>query len=251
MKKLVTLLFVLVMLASCDSKKGTESDGTTETDGTGQPTAHNQLSDAEKAEGWKLLFNGENMEGWRTFKDKENDSWEVVDGTLHCKPKDAAEKRSDIMTVDQYANFDFVFEWKVAPGDNSGVIYRATEEFDRPYLSGPEYQIIDDKGYSSPLTPTQTSGSNYDMHAAPDTKKINPPGEWNTGRIVANGNHVEHWLNGEKIIEYEINSEDWIQRKEGSKWKDAQGYGIAPQGHIDLQDHGGEVWFRNLKVKVL
>jgi len=89
------------------------------------------------------------------------------------------------------------------------------------------------------------------MHAAPETKAINPPGEWNTGRIIANGNHVEHWLNGVKIVEYEINSEDWKKRKAVSKWKDAKGYGISAQGHIDLQDHGGEVWYRNLKIKTL
>jgi len=252
MKKLAILVLAAVIFGACDSKKnGAEDQGEGNAAATAETVSDNQLTEAEKAEGWKLLFNGQNMDGWKTYKSKENDSWEVVDGMLHCKPDSLAKKRADILTVDQYTNFDLTFDWKVAPGDNSGVIYRATEEFDEPYLSGPEYQVIDDKGYTSKLTETQTSGSNYDMHAAPNNKSINPPGQWNTGRIVANGNHVEHWLNGTKAVEYEINSDDWKKRKAGSKWNDAKGYGIAPQGHIDLQDHGGEVWYKNIKIKTL
>lgn len=254
MKKIAPFMLSLVLLGACESKKADQdqsaADTTTEAPAS-ESDSHNKLTDEEKASNWKLLFNGENMNGWKTYKNKENDSWEVVDGTLHCKPEAQAKKRADILTVDQYDNFELVFDWKVAPRDNSGVIYRATEEFDQPYLSGPEYQVIDDKNYPSKLTETQTSGSNYDMHAAPENKKINPPGEWNTSRIIANGNHVEHWLNGEKLLEYEINSDDWKKRKAGSKWKDAKGYGIASKGHIDLQDHGGEVWYRNIKIKSL
>lgn len=249
MKKILMCVFATVLFAGCQSKK--EGDEAAETTTPSTVAEPNELSEAEQADGWKLLFNGENMDGWRTYKGREQDSWEVVDGTLHCKPEGAAEKRADILTVDQYDDFDLVFDWKIAPTDNSGVIYRATEEFDQAYLSGPEYQVIDDKGYPDPLTATQTSASNYDMHAAPDDKPINPPGQWNTGRIVAKGNHIEHWLNGTKVVEYEINSPEWKELKEGSKWKDAAGYGASPKGHIDLQDHGGEVWYRNIKIKTL
>lgn len=251
MKKLVILMLAAGFLLSCETKRSSDADQSDENATSANTQAPNQLSEQQQNEGWKLLFNGENMDGWRTFKNRENDSWEVVDGTLHCKPLSSAEKRADILTVDQYSDFEVAFEWKIAQGDNSGVIYRATEEFDRPYLSGPEYQVIDDKGYPDSLTNTQFSGANYDMHAAPADKKINAPGEWNTGRIVANGNHVEHWLNGVQVVEYEINSEEWKKLKEGSKWKDAAGYGIAEKGHIDLQDHGGEVWFRNIMIKTL
>lgn len=251
MKNLVTFVLAAGLLFACETKRSSDADQSDESSTSANTHAPNQLSEQQENEGWKLLFNGENMDGWRTFKNRENDSWEVVDGTLHCKPLGAAEKRSDLLTVDQFEDFELAFEWKIAPGDNSGVIYRATEEFDRPYLSGPEYQVIDDKGYPDSLTNTQFSGSNYDMHAAPADKRINPPGEWNTGRIVADGNHVEHWLNGVKVVEYEINSEEWKKLKEGSKWKDAAGYGIAEKGHIDLQDHGGEVWYRNIMIKTL
>ena len=249
MRKIGTLLFAVVIFGACESRKGESQNDTPETISTA--SQENQLTEEQKAEGWKLLFNGKNMDGWKTYQGKENNSWEVVDGTLHCKADSLADKRADLITTDQYANFDLVFDWKIAPHDNSGVIYRATEQFDESYLSGPEYQVIDDKGYPDDLTPKQTTASNYDMHAAPDDKKINPPGEWNSGRIVVNGNHVEHWLNDVKVVEYELNSPEWKKIKSGSKWKDAAGYGASPQGHIDLQDHGGEVWYRNIRIKTL
>lgn len=252
MKKLLTIILAGVVLGACQpGKTGEESQGDTTSSATPASTAENRLTEEQKADGWKLLFNGENMDGWRTYQNEENNSWEVVDGALHCKAQDAADKRADILTVDQYGDFDLVFDWKIAPGDNSGVIYRATEAYDHPYLSGPEYQVIDDQGWKGDLSPAQTSGSNYDMNAAPEDKKVNPAGEWNTGRILAKGNHVEHWLNGEKILEYEFQSADWKKRKEGSKWKDAKGYGASATGHIDLQDHGGEVWYRNIRIKTL
>ena len=251
MKKILTFLLAVIILASCESRKSTDEDQSDTTAMAPAPPADNQLTEEETAEGWKLLFNGENMDGWKKYQKRENDSWEVVDGTLHCKSDTVAKKRADILTVDQYANFELAFDWKIAPTDNSGVIYRATEEFEQPYLAGPEYQVIDDTGWPDSLTATQTSGSNYDMHAAPDNKSLNPAGEWNTGRIVVNGNHVEHWLNGSKVVEYELNSPDWQKRKAGSKWKDAKGYGASAQGYIDLQDHGGEVWYKNIKIKTL
>lgn len=246
-------MFAVVIFGACQSPKGEDQNqsDTTSTAPVSEATSQNQLTEAQKADGWKLLFNGENTDGWKTYQNKENDSWQVVDGALHCKPAEAAEKRADMITVDQYENFELAFDWKIAPTDNSGVIYRATEEFDQPYLSGPEYQVIDDKGYPDSLKDTQTSGSNYDMNAAPADKSINPAGEWNTGRIVVNGNHVEHWLNDAKVVEYEFNSPEWKKLKAGSKWKDAKGYGAANKGHIDLQDHGGEVWYRNIMIKTL
>jgi hypothetical protein len=251
MKQIGTFILALIIFSACESKKSGEEDRTDAPETETAPAGDNQLSEAQKEEGWKLLFNGQNMDGWRTYKNRENDSWEVVDGTLHCKADSLAKKRADILTVDQYANFELAFDWKIAPHDNSGVIYRATEQYDEAYYSGPEYQVIDDKGYPDKLSPTQTSGSNYDMHAAPADKPINAPGEWNRGRIVVNGNHVEHWLNDAKVVEYELNSPEWRKLKEGSKWKDAPGYGGSPQGHIDLQDHGGEVWYKNIRIKTL
>jgi hypothetical protein len=173
---------------------------------------------------------------------------------LHCKALNETtgegSERADLRTTEQYQNFELVFDWKVAAEANSGVMFRVTEEFEQPYYSGPEYQLIDDTGYPGELTELQKTGSNYDMHAAPATKPVKPAGEWNTTKIVVNVNHVEHWLNGAKVVEYELQSDDWKQRKDASKWKEAAGYGMAPTGYIDFQDHGNEVWFKNVKIKV-
>ncbi|MCW5909521.1 MAG: DUF1080 domain-containing protein [Cyclobacteriaceae bacterium] len=250
MKKVHALSFtllLLVALAGCSPTKTEEKSEPADID--------NQLTADEAAAGWKLLFDGKTLTGWTIFKAYPNNTWEVTDGTLHCKPLNEAtgdgNERSDLRTTEQFQNFELVFDWKVAPEANSGVMYRVTEEFDQPYYSGPEYQLIDDTGYPGDLTDMQKTGSNYDMHAASATKPVKPAGEWNISKIVVNGNLVEHWLNGSKVVEYELLSEDWKQRKDASKWKDAAGYGMAPAGYIDFQDHGNEVWFKNIKIKTL
>ena len=242
MKYLLSILVVLV-LSACGTKK-------TETVAESAPL--NQLTEQQKAEGWKLLFDGQSTNGWRMFKNAENDSWEVIDGTLHCKPfNDAAEnKRADLMTSDQYENYELAFDWKISAQGNSGVIFRVTEEFDVPYASGPEYQVIDDVGYPGELKEENKSGGTFDMYI-PQNKTMNPVGEWNSSKLVVNGNHVEHWLNGKKVVDYDLGSDDWKKRVAASKWKDFPGYGLAKSGHIDLQDHGNEVWFRNMMIKTL
>lgn len=252
-KTLFTLALALVIVA-CQPKKQEEAPAadTTKTAEAPAPAPAATLTDAQKAEGWKLLFDGQTLNGWRFFKNQPNDTWEVVDGTLHCKPfVDGVEfKRADIMTVDQYENFELAFDWKISPQGNSGVMFRVTEEFDKPYYTGPEYQVIDDKGYPGESKDSHMTASNYDMHAVPDAKP-NAIGEWNSSKIVVNGNHVEHWLNGAKVLEYELNSADWKKRKAGSKWNDDKGYGQAKAGHIDIQDHDHEAWYKNIMIKVL
>lgn len=244
MKNLLLLLFSAVFMISCAPKQETQTEESTSN------AAVNVLTDEEKAAGWVLLFDGQTMNGWRSFKNSEQDCWDIQDNALHCKGAMDADKRADILTTEQYENFEFVFDWKISPGGNSGVMYRATEEFDAPYYSGPEYQVIDDAGYKGDLSEMQKVAANYDMHVA-ENKTAMPVGEWNTSKIILNGNHCEHWLNGTKVLEYEFGSDDWKARKAASKWKDAAGYGMATTGHIDLQDHGHEVWYRNLKIKTL
>ena len=252
MNKTFPIVALALLVVACQPKKQEETAAADSSATAVPPPPAAQLTEQQSAEGWKLLFDGQTTNGWRFFKNKPNDSWEVIDGTLHCKPfVDGKEnQRADIMTTDEFENFELAFEWKMSSQGNSGVIYRSTEEFDQPYLSGPEYQVIDDKGYPGDLKDVQLTGSNYDMHAA-TAAKPNPIGEWNQSRIVANGDHVEHWLNGTKVVEYEFGSADWKKRKVGSKWKDAAGYGIAKKGHIDLQDHNHEVWFKNIMIKTL
>jgi|ADGO01.1.fsa_nt_gi Domain of Unknown Function (DUF1080). len=170
MKQCVLYFLVLFLFSYCQPARQGENQN--EANNTSDIEQHNKLTEEQQVDGWILLFNGENMEGWRTFKNKENDSWEVVDGTLHCKPSDAAQKRADIITVEQFDNFELVFDWKVSPKGNSGVMFRVTEEFDQPYFSGPEYQILDDENYPGKVTDVQLTASNYDMHPAPSDKGL-------------------------------------------------------------------------------
>lgn len=247
-KVLLSAIFPLLMALgiSCSSNKSQENAGPID----------NYLTDQQKEEGWELLFDGSSLDGWQIFKDRKNNTWEVQAGTLHCKPLNESvsgdgDERSDLRTTDEFENFELVFDWKIGLQANSGVMFRVTEEFDQPYYSGPEYQLVDDFGYAGELTDLQKTGCNYDMHPTPAIKTLYVPGSWNNSKLVVNGNHVEHWLNGQKVVEYELQSEDWIQRKNASKWKDAPGYGMAKKGYIDLQDHGSEIWFKNMRIKVL
>lgn len=232
----VLILLAAGILASCSPKAE-------------QPAAPNTLTDDQKKEGWMLLFNGTDLSGWRAYRNDTIDCWDVQDGAIHCKDT-TAHQRGDLVTVDQYDNFELAFEWKVSPGGNSGVIYRVSEENPAPYLSGPEYQVIDDTGYKGDLTELQKAGADYDMYAT-SQKAAKPAGEWNTGKILMNGNHCEHWLNGVKVVEYEMNSDDWKARKAQSKWNEVKPYGQTVKGHIDLQEHGHEVWYRSIMVRKL
>jgi len=209
----------------------------------------NILTEKEKKEGWKLLFDGTTMKGWRTYQNKQTDDWDVKDGELYCKIEGVT-KRADMITNDTYENFELQIDWKIAPKENSGIIYMVTEENGATYESGPEYQLIDDLGYPDKLSDKQLSGANYDMQA-PNAKVAKPAGEFNHTKIVVNKGHVEHWLNGTKVVDYQLWTPEWEQQKANSKWRDVKPYGMSKAGHIALQDHGGGVAFKNIKLKPL
>lgn len=209
----------------------------------------NQLSKKEKKQGWILLFDGSTLNGWRTYKNRESDGWAAINGELVCKT-DGVKKRADLITAEMYDNFELSIDWKIAPKKNSGIIYRSTEENGASYESGPEYQLIDDIGYPDKLSDKQLSGANYDMHA-PLVKVSKPAGEYNTTKIIVNNAHVEHWLNGSKVAEYELWTPEWQAIKAQSKWRDVKPYGMSKAGHIALQDHGGGVIFKNVKIRKL
>lgn len=244
MRSNIFIYAIVAFVISCQPKQNQETK-ISEMD-NGQVT----LTPEQLRQGWQLLFDGKSLEGWRTFKNQPNNSWEVVDGTLHCKPFDDADQRADLITMAQYKNFEMQFDWKIGYQGNSGVMFRVTEEFDQPYLTGPEYQLLDDVGYPGESKEVTMTGANYDMQAA-ENKKVNPQGEWNTSKLLVKDNHVEHWLNGVNVLSYELGSEAWKKQKANCKWNDVDSYGAATQGHIDLQDHSSEVWFKNIMIRVL
>ncbi|MBW1881614.1 MAG: DUF1080 domain-containing protein [Deltaproteobacteria bacterium] len=199
---------------------------------TEEPTAMNTLTSQEAQAGWRLLFDGATLDGWRGFRqERAPDGWKVVDGALT-----RVGAGGDIITAAQFDDFELTLEWKVAPGGNSGVFFRVTEEGDRTYHSGPEMQVLDDAAHSDRLSRLTAAGSNYGLHAAPEGV-VTPAGEWNTVRILVDGSHVEHWLNGTKVVEYELWSEEWEELVAASKFSERPAYGRATRGHIALQDH--------------
>jgi hypothetical protein len=213
-----------------------------------------RLTAAERDAGWRLLFDGVTTTGWRGFKKPgfPAKGWSVELGRLkHAASGGApAADSGDIITIDRFTDFDFRFEWIVASGGNSGVKYLVTEERDGPIAH--EYQIIDDAKHPDALIgPHRATAALYDAIAAPATKPLKPAGRRNEGRILVQGQHVEHWLNGEKVIEYELGSAALRAAKAKSKFKDVAGWGDKLTGHILLQDHGDEVWYQNLKVRDL
>lgn len=262
MKKLFVpaLLVMAISVMSCGSGTGSASNdsATVTADSSTQglapvtDSATNVLSDTEKSEGWVLMFNGQNLDGWHIYKGKTSNSWVVENGELHClgNEKDKSDKRADLTSNDTYENFEFRTDWKIAPKGNSGIIYLTSEDNDAAYLGGPEYQLIDDVNFPEKLEDWQKTGANYAM-GAPLVAAAKPAGEWNHTRIVVNKGHVEHWLNGQKTADYQIGSPEWTKAKKEGKWKDAKNYGETKKGHIDLQDHGSEVWFKNMKIKQL
>jgi hypothetical protein len=210
--------------------------------------APNTLTAAEQAAGWKLLFDGKTTAGWRGFrKDKCPDGWQVIDGTL-----DRVKQSGDLVTTEHYASFDLVFDWRIARTGNSGVMYHVLEDVDRPGFSGPEYQLLDNVEGADP----QRAGWCYALYQPPLDPRTGKPldtthpvGQWNTSRILVDGTHVEHWMNGVKYVEYELWSDDWNARVAKSKFAAIPGFAKARTGCICLQDHGGEVAFRNIKIR--
>ena len=214
--------------------------------GTKPAAAPNTLTAAEKAAGWRLLFDGKTTAGWRGFKKTDMPAgWTVEDGAL---TRSAA--ASDIVTIDEFENFELIFDWRIAEGGNSGVFGRATEESTAVWHSTVEYQILHNQGHADGKKPETTAGSAYALYA-PVKDVTKAPGEWNTGKIVMKGAHVEHWLNGVKLLEFEIGSKDWNERVTASKFAKYTMFGKAVKGRIALQDHGDKVAFRNIKIRIL
>lgn len=222
--------------------------------GASQAADPNTLSAEEKAAGWQLLFDGQTTQGWRGYKRQGMpESWRVEQGSLLAR-REPGKSSGDIITTAQFGDFELSINWKMTSGNNSGVIYRATEEHAEVWQSGPEFQILDNKGHLDGLNPLASAGACYAVFA-PAVDATLPVGQWNHTRIVAQGKHVEHWLNGQKVVEYDIGTDHWLAHVKTSKFFPTaynQGnWGKAAQGHIGLQDYGGAIEFRNIKIRPL
>jgi type 1 glutamine amidotransferase len=209
----------------------------------------NALSDREVALGWKLLFDGRTTAGWRSFRGASfpESGWRVLDGALH---HDAGGGGGDLVTTEEYGDFELEFEWKVAPKGNSGVMVRVTEDQEQTYFSGPEYQVLDDAGHELAADDWHSAGGLYEL-AKPLGKVLRPTGQWNQGRIVVQGWRIEHWLNGARLLQLDLSDEEGRARIAASKFKAWPSFAGAKRGRIALQDHGDEVAYRNLKLREL
>lgn len=228
----------------------------------------NRLTPEEKLAGWQLLFDGSTTTGWEGFQNTPfpASSWAIEDGTIRTLADNTG---GDIVTVSEFENFELVFDWKLVKGGNSGVKYLVQKAWAgpgyRPHLSpdakrrsmlratGPEYQLLDDAALNQgrPGWEYSSCGSLYLLYKPAADKPLHPAGEWNSSRIVVRGTHGEHWLNGQKILEYEFNSQDFFARVENTKFKRVPGFGFKGPGHIALTHHNHPVWYRNIKIRAL
>lgn len=215
-----------------------------------EPASTFSLTAAERAAGWEVLFDGTSTDAWRGYRNESFPAkgWIIEDGSLKVT---AGGGGGDIITRDRYGDFELVLEWKVAPGANSGIMYRVNEAHSYPWQTGPEYQILDDAGYNVAPDHVHAAGSLYDMYPPAEGKITKPAGEWNTTRIRIQNDRLEHWLNGMKVVEVNTAHDAWRERIAQSKFRGYEGFGVLPMGHLALQDHGNDVWFRNIRVRHL
>ena len=245
-------LFALVVLMSCSGKK--------------EPTADKEVIAADKieeepSEEWISLFDGKTLNGWKRYNaDEIGPLWSVEDGAIKCDGvghgEGSGENGGSLITTEKFGNFELELEWRISEKGNSGILYHVVEkpEYSHAYVTGPEYQVTDeDPSTGENEHNNKLTGSSYDMYAAPPSKKLNPVMEWNSSKIIYNEGKVEHWLNGEKVVEFDENSEDFKERYSKSKWSkgDYPDWNSYKTGSIGLQDHGAAVWYKNVRIRKL
>jgi len=215
----------------------------------------NTLTAKEKKAGWKLLFNGTDKTGWHNYLNTEaTASWKVEDGALTSdqEAQKNGAKGGDLVTNDEYENFELTLEWKIAEAGNSGIIFSVHEDpkFGATYLTGPEMQVLDDAKHPDGKNIKHNSGDLYDLKKS-TTNAVKPVGEWNKVKIVKKDGHLTFWLNGIKTVETTIGGAEWKELLAKSKFKNWKGFGEYPKGHIALQDHGDQAWYRDIKIREL
>lgn len=213
----------------------------------GDPEA-GESPEAASAGEWEVLFDGSSLDRWRGYReDRPPPGWVIEDSTLAFVPGAGG---GDLITREQYGDFELVLDWRISPGGNSGIFYRATEEGDYAFETGAEMQVLDNDGHADGESPLTSAGSNFGLYPAMEDV-TRPVGEWNRARIVARGPEVQHWLNGSMVVEYRQGSDEWRERVAETKFADWPEYGEAMRGHIGLQDHGDRVWYRDIRIRRL
>lgn len=224
----------------------------------------NELTASERAAGWRLLFDGRTLKGWRGlgYDSVPTAHWKVVDGAIEKiasgkvpkMPDGQPANGGDLMTAATFGDFELAFQWKVTPGANSGVKYNVSEEFSLKNASnhaalGFEYQVLDDSLSDDNKIPTHRAGSLYDLFAPNDKKRLEPAGQWNSSRLIFRGKHGEHWLNGAKVVEFDLGTPRMDSALAKSKYRSIAGFAERRKGHIILQDHGDETYYRAIKIR--
>lgn len=261
MKSFATVVAAGLLLAACNNETGsTESkkdSSATITPATASEPAPNTLTDAEKAEGWQLLFDGTSTKGWKVFNNKtDGHAWMADSGTLHLDPKEMKDWQTvgggDLMSEDEFENFDLKLEWKVDTAGNSGIILfsQVDPKFEHSWHTGPEIQVLDNERHGDRVYPKHRAGDLYDLvSSSPETVK--PALQWNQVEIKVNKGKLEEWLNGTKVLDLMLWDDNFKKLVANSKFKDMKDFAKYTKGHIGLQDHGNKVWYRNIKVRKL
>ena len=271
--KKALLLLAAMMASGCSTASQAGS-----TASAASVTAANQLSASERAAGWRLLFDGTSFSGWRGlgYPGVPAEHWTIEDGAIKKVATSKVSKQAngrpvpggDLMTEAKFRDFELAWDWKITPVGNTGLKYNVSEALStgvpetamRPSTGTPgashsaigfEYQMIDDDRHSDGKLPTHRSGALYDLITPNANKRVNPVGEWNHSVVIFNGNHGEHWLNGAKVVEFDLGSPELTSALAASKYKTIPWFAERRTGHIVLQDHSDEVYFRNIKIREL
>jgi hypothetical protein len=234
MKKVIVLLTAIALVMSAPTQ------------------AQNKLTAAETKAGWKLLFDGTSTKGWKVFNGKsDGTAWKVADGALYLDAS-TKEGRGDLITAGEYENYEFSYDWKIAANGNSGLLFNVVEDpkYSAVYVTGPEMQVLDNNGHPDAKIHKHRAGDLYDLIACSE-ETVKPAGEWNEARIISNKGKYEFWLNGKKVVTFTMHDAAWDEMVAASKFKSMPDFGKAKKGHFALQDHGDQVWFRNIKIKEL
>jgi hypothetical protein len=266
LKKLNLILFLalagLVIGCSKGNKGEQAEEETTAQEAVEETATPNTLTEKEKGDGWKLLFDGKSADGWRGYgKETFPAAWEVSEGTLHIqgsgRGEAGAEDGGDILYDEKFSNFHLKLEWKIAEGGNSGILYLGQEapEYEFIWMTAPEFQILDNERHLDAnlgKDGNRQAGSLYDLYPA-KPQNANPAGEWNSAEIMVYNGTVIHKQNGETVVEYHLWTPKWEEHVAASKFPELNEnwVNVAKEGYIGLQDHGDDVWFRNIKIKTL